>query len=176
MAIPVDDRTITAGPRRRTMLTRTEKLWVVLLVGALGTWGCARGTADQYSSQAERLRQLEAKCAKLEEDCKTVAAACEQAKRRVAALEEDNARLNKELVRDRKERDALKEDLAARTKERDALKQEVDSRTSERDTLQGRCERLKKGLQSLLSQDDPPATPAGPHVTAFPAELGPSRY
>jgi chromosome segregation ATPase len=158
------------------MLTRTDKLWVVLLVGALGTWGCARGTADQGSSQAERLRQVEARCAKLEEECKSVAAACEQAKRRVAALEEDNVRLNKELVRDRKERDTLKQDLAARTKERDALKQEVESRTSERDTLQGRCERLKKGLQSLLSQDDTGATSAGPPATAFPAELGSNRY
>ncbi len=164
------------------MVTRADKVWVVMLVAALGVWGCARGSADGNSSQVDRIRHLEARCAKLEEDCKAVAAACEQAKQRVAALEEDNARLNKELAQDRKERDALKEDLAVRTQERDALKHEVESRTSERDTLQGRCERLKKGLQSLLSQDDTaavpigPPVPAGPPVTAFPTELGPNRY
>jgi septal ring factor EnvC (AmiA/AmiB activator) len=150
------------------MLTRTDKLWVVFLVAALGTWGCAKTSADHDTSHGERLRHLEAKCAKLEEDCKGVAAACEQAKRRVAALEEDNARLNKELVRDRKERDALKQEVATRTKERDALKQEVETRTGERDTLLGRCERFKKGLQTLLSQDDTSVTPPAPPLTAFP--------
>jgi chromosome segregation ATPase len=152
------------------MLTRTDKVWVVMLVAALGTWGCARSTADRNSAEAERFRQLEAKLARLEEDSKTVAATCEQAKRRVAALEEDNVHLNKELVHHQKEREALKQDLAARTRERDSLKQEVESRTSERDSLQGRCERLKKGLQSLLSQDDTAANSADSPVFAFPVE------
>jgi chromosome segregation ATPase len=156
------------------MLTRTDKLWVVLLVAALGTWGCARGSADQYSTQAERIRLLEAKLAKLEEDSKTVAAACEQARHRVAALEEDNVRLKEELVQHKKERDALQQDLTARTRERDAFKLEVESRTSERDVLQGRCERLKKGLQSLLSQDDTLISSAGPHATAVPVAHEPN--
>jgi len=41
----------------------------------------------------------------------------------------------------------------ALAKERDELRLQIDSRTSERDFQQGRCERLKKGLQELLGQD-----------------------
>ena len=49
-------------------------------------------------------------------------------------------------------------------KEREELRQQVETRVGERDLLQVRCDRLKKGLQSLLGQDEvlltTPATPA----------------
>jgi hypothetical protein len=131
----------------------------IALVFVLGVWGCARGPVSGYAEQVERIRTLEGKCAKLEDDYKAVAGARDQARRRVAALEEDTARLQKELA-----------DHQAVVKERDALKQVVEARTGERDVLQVRCDRLKKGLQSLLGQDDamisPPATPVP--VTAIP--------
>jgi hypothetical protein len=142
------------------MMTRSDKIWAVVLVAALGVWGCAKGPANHYATQAERIRSLETKCGKLEDDYKAVAAARDQAKRRVAALEEDNTRLEKELA-----------DHKAVVKERDGLKQLVDTRTGERDLLQMRCDRIRKGIQSLIGQDDamiaPPA-PAAP-VTAAPA-------
>jgi predicted RNase H-like nuclease (RuvC/YqgF family) len=153
------------------MMTRADKLWIVVAVAVLGTWGCAQGTADHDSAQAERFQRLEAKCAKLEEDYRAVAAACEQAKRRVAALEADNGRLRQELADHKavvQERDSLKKEVKSRTSECDALKKDVDSRTSERDALQHRCERLKKGIQNLLGQDDALlGTPVAP-VTAVP--------
>ncbi len=144
-------------------MSRSDKLWVVFLVAALGAWGCARGTAGHDPAQAERLRQVEAKCAKLEADYRTLAGACEQAKRRVAALEEDNGRLQKEVVHHQ-----------AVVKERDALKKEVETRTSERDAAQARCDRLKKGIQALLGQDDAMlgAPTAVTPVTAVP--VGPA--
>jgi septal ring factor EnvC (AmiA/AmiB activator) len=140
-------------------MTRTGKVWTIVLVFVLGVWGCARGPANQGAAQAERIRNLEGKCAKLEEDYKAVAGARDQLRRRVAALEEDNARLEKELTGHQ-----------AVVKERDTLKQAVDARTGERDQLQTRCERLKKGLQSLLGQDDALLTsPAGTTpITAVP--------
>ena len=51
--------------------------------------------------------------------------------------------------------------LIQRTNEREDLRQQIATRVSERDALQGRCERLRKGLQNLLTQDDVPfgATP-----------------
>jgi septal ring factor EnvC (AmiA/AmiB activator) len=144
-------------------MTRANKVWTIALVFVLGVWGCARGPANSYAALGERIQNLESKCAKLEEENKAVAGAREQFRRRVVALETDNARLQKELA-----------DRQAIVKERDALKQVVEVRTNERDLLQVRCDRLKKGLQSLLGQDDAMlAPPAGSvPLTAGPANTG----
>jgi len=78
----------------------------------------------------------------------------------VAALEAERTRLQKDLA-----------DAQAVARERDELRQQVSTRTSERDTLQQRCDRLKKGLQNLLGQDDaglsatPPASGSGTTAT-----------
>jgi chromosome segregation ATPase len=120
-------------------MTRGGKALSVTLVLFLGLWGCARGP----SSQAERLRSLETKCLKLENDYRSVAAARDQARKQLAALEAEREQLQKELA-----------DKQALLKERDALRQQVAARTHERDNLKLRCDRLKKGLQELLGQDD----------------------
>jgi hypothetical protein len=133
-------------------MTREGKLWAVLVVAALGIWGCARGPGSQGAAQAERFRDLEARCGKLEEDYKVVMGDRDHARLRVAALEE-------QLV-----------EHQAVVKERDALKRELEARTGERDSLQARCDRLKKGLQSLLGQDDAAAAPAAP---AAPSAVAP---
>jgi len=144
-------------------MTRGSKLLTVMLVAALGAWGCARGPANQ-GAQADKVRSLETKCGKLEEDYKAVASARDQAKQQAATLEEESARLQKEVSQLRaiaKDRDTIKQQLSARTAERDAL-------TSQRDVLQTRCEKMKKGLQTLLGQDDTmqTSTPATPVTSA----------
>ncbi|HZY90057.1 MAG TPA: hypothetical protein VFE78_34870, partial [Gemmataceae bacterium] len=128
-------------------MTRTSKVLIVLVVATLGVWGCAQGPVS-HSAQTEKLRNLESKCAKLEEDYRAVAAARDQARKRVAALEAD---LRKE---------AAERQAAAR--QRDESRAQLQARTGERDTLQSRCDRLKKGLQSLLGEDDA-ALAAPPH-------------
>jgi septal ring factor EnvC (AmiA/AmiB activator) len=134
-------------------MTRSSKLLTVMLVAALGIWGCARGPANQSAAQAEKIRGLENKCSKLEEDYKAVAGARDQAKHQLGELEEEAARLKKELSQ-----------LRGVVRDRDNIKHQLESRTTERDTLQTRCDRMKKGLQNLLGQDDamlssPPTTP-----------------
>jgi hypothetical protein len=119
-------------------MTRGSKALIVLIVASLGVWGCARGPANQQSVQAERIKALEAKCGKLEEDYRSAAAARDQARRRLATAEEER-------------------DLAAK---------ERDQRTGERDLLQSRCERLRKGLQNLIGQDDAMLHPAPAVVPA----------
>ena len=114
--------------------------------------------------QSERIHALEGKCAKLEDDYKAVAGARDQARRKAASLEEDNARLHKEL-----------EQLRVVVRERDTLKKDLEARTGERDSVQARCDRLKKGLQSLLGQDDAAApTPGAPVTAASGPKLNPS--
>ena len=47
-------------------------------------------------------------------------------------------------------------------KEIEAGKLAAKERTNERDLMQARCEKMKKGLQALLGQDDALAAPAQP--------------
>ncbi len=133
-------------------MTRTSKVLIVLVVATCGVWGCAQGPVS-HSAQGDKLRNLESKCAKLEEDYRAVAAARDQARKRVAALEAD---LRKESA-----------ERQATARQRDDLRAQVKARTGERDSLQSRCDRLKKGLQSLIGEDDAAlASPQHPVTTA----------
>ncbi|HEY7423045.1 MAG TPA: hypothetical protein VH682_02275 [Gemmataceae bacterium] len=132
-------------------MTRGGKVLSVMLVVLLGLWGCARGPVGQ-SAQAERIHTLETKCSKLEDDYRSVAGARDQARKQVAALEAERTRLQK--------------DLAAEHQQRDALRQQMTTRTSERDNLQLRCDRMKKGLQNLLGQDDAMLPEPAPTTTS----------
>jgi len=173
-------------------MSRANKVMVILVVLVLGLWGCAKGPANR-GGQVERMRALEARCAKLEEDYRTAAAARDQARKQAGALEEENAQLQKDLASKAniaKERDDVQQQLKValadrddlrgqvqqRTGERDEARQLVDVRTNERDTWQSRHDHFRKGLQSLLSQDDPqsPTVPAGPSTipTTSPGQNG----
>ena len=142
-------------------MDRGTFLLTVLVVATLGVWGCGQGGS---SSQAERIRALEAKCAKLEDDYRAAATVRDQARKKTAGLEEERAELQKDLEDKGKQ-------LQLVTKERDELRQNVEVRTTERDVLQTRCERLKRGLQNLLGQDDAVTPTAAPPVTSGPANL-----
>ena len=149
-------------------MNRAGKPLIVLLVAALAVWGCSQAASNQSTSQADKIRTLEAKCSKLEDDYKSAAAARDLSKRRVSALEEEHAQMEEQLAQLQKDVEAAK--LVA--KERDELKQQVQTRTGERDVLQARCDKLKKGLQELLGQDDALAAPAHPAVQAGGATGG----
>jgi hypothetical protein len=139
-------------------MTRFSKATIVMVVSVCGLWGCAQGPAGS-AAQAERLRALEAKCSKYEEDYRAVASARDQAKKIVVSLEQEKVRFQKEL--------ALKQDLE---KEREDLRKQIETRVVERDLLQARCDRLKKGIQNLLGQDEGTATPtAGGPPLSTPA-------
>ena len=147
------------------MMKRAGKLVAVLAVAALGLWGCAKGPANP-GDQADGIHKLEKKCATLEKDYRALTAARDEAAKKAAALEEESKELKKQLdtqkAQLRKEQEAQK----LLVKERDELRQQAEARTNERDALQVRCDRLKKGLQNLLGQDDAyltsPPTPGAP--------------
>jgi septal ring factor EnvC (AmiA/AmiB activator) len=122
-------------------MARANKALVVLVVAVLGLWGCAQRPAPVG---LERLKSLEAKIAKLEDDYKAAAAARDQARKKLADTEE--------------QRTKLQQDIDQQAKERDDLKQQVTARTTERDTLQGQFESFRKGVRSLLNQADTAAT------------------
>ncbi len=161
------------SPACKNKLSGALKVGAVVLVVSLGLWGCARKPVE--NSQSDRVRSLEGRCVKLEQDYRTVVQTRDKARRELAALEEENARLHREvadraaLVKERDqlrkvagERERLARQLSQRTSERDDLRQQLAQRLAERDTVLSRYERLRKGLQGLVNQDDAPPPLLGP--------------
>lgn len=58
------------------------------------------------------------------------------------------------LITRTRERDEAKDTLATRTRERDELRHTLAMRMNEREVLITRCDKLRKGLQSLLNEAD----------------------
>jgi hypothetical protein len=167
--------------KREQPCSGVVKIGIVVLVVCLGLWGCARKPAGQATAD-ERVRVLENRCQKLELDYRTVTQARDKARKEVTRLEEEKARLLNEvvskvaLVKERDElrrqlknlvsqRDEIQGQLALRTTERDDLKLQVVQRINERDALAHRCEKFRKGLQQLLTDDDHPAPTMPPTPT-----------
>jgi chromosome segregation ATPase len=115
-------------------MTRANKALVVMVIGVLGIWGCAQGPANSTSTSLERIKALEGKCTKLEDDYRAVASARDQLRKRLAAVEEERARVQQELNLRQgvmRERDELKQHLAA---------------------TQGQFESFRNSIKALLGQ------------------------
>jgi septal ring factor EnvC (AmiA/AmiB activator) len=110
------------------------------LVFLCGIWGCAQGPANG-SASSERLRALEAKIAKLEDDFRAAVAVREQLRKKLVAADTDRDQLNKKLE--------------VVVKEREDLRQQLTTRTAERDQLQGQFDQFRKGIKTLLGQVEP---------------------
>ncbi len=138
-------------------MTRANQVLVVAVVATLGIWGCAQ--EQSHNSGSARLRALESKNAKLEEDFRAVVAAREQLRKQLLTAQAQQAHLSEQI-----------EQIQVISKERDELKQQVSVRTQERDALQGQFEQFRKGLRNLLGQADSACngSTAQP-VTAAPA-------
>lgn len=113
---------------------------VVTLFSTLGFWGIAQQKNGTYAS---RLRDLEARYAKIEEEQHTFAQQREKSQRRIAALEGEKAELTQaidELKAAAVERDDLRIQLTARTKERDGVAQDLKAFSRELQSLLGRVD------------------------------------
>ncbi len=130
-----------------------KALMVTMLTTMLGLWGCSQsGTPNSGSA---RLRELEAKSARLEDDYKTVVTARDQGRKKIASLEEQRAQLLQQV-----------EVLERITKERDELKQLLANRTAERDTAQNHLTQFTRDLQGLVNKVEQAArAPASPPAT-----------
>jgi chromosome segregation ATPase len=149
------------------MMKRAGKLLTVLVVGVLGVWGCAKGPANP-SSPAEKIHALESKCADLEKDYRVAASACDDARKKATSLEEESKRIQKQLDDQKAQLQKEQEVQKLIAKERDDLRLQIEARINERDGLQTRCDRLKKGLQNLLGQDDAAIASPSPTIPNTP--------
>jgi len=123
-------------------MTRYHNSVGVCLVMMFGLWGCAKGPASQnpYAS-AERIKTLEAKANRLEEELKSAVAAKEQLDENLNEAEEYANELHQEIAR-----------LQAVEKERNELKALLRTRTAERDLLHARYEGFLNELNELTGR------------------------
>lgn len=130
-------------------MTRAHKALALMVVATMGLWGCSQ--EQSHSSGNAKLRALESKNAKLEEDFRAMAAAREQIRKKLAAVEQEL------------------EQAQGIAKERDELRQQVSTRTSERDAVQSQFDQFRREIRKLLGQADSVSN-AGPGqpVTAAP--------
>jgi septal ring factor EnvC (AmiA/AmiB activator) len=134
--------------KERTQMSRANKALVLLVVAVCGLWGCAQGPTNGAATQ-ERIKALESKCGKLEDDYRAVAGARDQLRKKVAAIDEERAKLELEL-----------EQQQGVIKERDDLRQLLNVRTGERDTVQTQYDSFRKNIRSLLGQAEASTTAA----------------
>jgi len=126
---------------------------IVLLVATLGLWGCSQGNSKSAANN-ERIKTLEAKCAKLEEDYRAVASARDQARRKAAQIEADQEKEKEAFAKEKVQLQVELEKQQLIAKERDTIKSDLATRTLERDTYQTHLDELRRGMKSLLSQVD----------------------
>jgi outer membrane murein-binding lipoprotein Lpp len=148
------------------------KMALVVIVAGLGIAGCARQSSVPAAS-SERIRQLEARCVKLEQDYGTVANARDTAQKEAAGVKQAQEEQGRQLEAAQAELTGLRKQLQQRKAERDTLLAQVNERTSERDGLLQRMDKVKKGLRELLNQEEPSAAPAGSTTgPVLPGTLG----
>lgn len=123
-------------------MTRAKPAFVALLVALIGSWGCARSTGGHASPHLDRLKALETKNTKLEEDFRAAAATRDQLRKQLAAAEAQLEQL-------RTEKD---EQIQTLTGERNDLRRDITQRTSERDALAVQYDQFRKNIRELLGQ------------------------
>jgi chromosome segregation ATPase len=141
-------------------MNQAGKAMVVFAIAAMGLWGCAQGPAAGGAS-AERLRALEAKVTKLEEDFRGAVAARDQLRKKLTTAEEEKSQLAKQV-----------DQLVLVAKERDELKVQLTARTTERDTLQNQFNDFRKGIKTLLGQTESSSSSSMPITLSVDPSLG----
>lgn len=139
------------------MKTASTAFLAVLVISSLGIWGCAQ---QKNGAQAHKIRELEMRHTKLEEDYRALLASNETTRKKVAQMEMQRVDLLQQI-----------EDLKIVAVERDELRAKLNTRTMERDTVQAQLMQFSKDLSSLATRVEVAAsTGIGSTLTALPAQ------
>lgn len=132
-----------------------------LLLCAMSLWGCNQ---QKTGAITNKIREMESRYAKLEEDYHTVQAASEQNRKRLNAVETQRSALEKEKA-------DLTQQLDSATTERESLRKQLAQRTQERDTAQSHLVQFSRDLQALAGRVEAAANtnPANPNAPIIPA-------
>lgn len=139
---------------------------VVMLLATFGLWGIAQQKNGAYAS---RLRDLENRYSKVEEEQRVTSQQVDRSQRRITQLEAEKIELTntveqlKEVVAERDElkhlvavrsteRDDARSQVAARTKDLKDLRDQLGVRTVERDKAAQELRMISQDLQSMLGR------------------------
>jgi septal ring factor EnvC (AmiA/AmiB activator) len=128
-------------------MSRSRHAVGVLIVTVFGLWGCSRAPSADGAATADKLKAVEAKLARLEDDFRAVASARDQLSKKLIAAEE--ARVA--LARDAKAKD-----------------EQLQTRTAERDQAAGQYKALTDELRGLLSKAESGMKEPSPAVPVIP--------
>ena len=126
-----------------------------MVVLVAGVWGCAQGPSG--SASVEKIKALEAKVARQDDDLRAAGAARDQYRKKLNDSEQANTQLKQEIEALQlvvKERDELRGQLQTTTKERDETRQQLKTRTTELVSLTTQFETFRKTLKDLIGQTE----------------------
>jgi TolA-binding protein len=135
-------------------MSRSRHAVGVLVIAVFGVWGCSRApSADSGSAAtAEKLKAVETKLARLEDDFRATASARDQLSKKLIAAEEARTALQMQM-----------------NKELKAKEEQLQGRTAERDQAVNQLKSMKDGLRDLLTKmDDGPKPDGSPAVPIIP--------
>jgi chromosome segregation ATPase len=142
-----------------------QKGWVAAALCIVGIWGCAQGPTGGNAS-GDRLKALEMRAAKLEEDFRTTAAARDLFRKKLTTAEEEDQALRRRLSAAEETAQQLRsqteERLESIIRERDEFRAQLSIRTAERDALQGQYEQFRKTIREVVGQADSGNMPPTP--------------
>lgn len=139
-------------------MMRNPKWMLMILLAAFGVWGCSKGTSSTLA--VDKVRQLEAQIAKLEEDMKALNAARDTFRVKLASAEQQ---IRSEAAR-----------ATAAEKERDQALEQLKERVTERDQLRSHLENFRNDLKQLLGRTETALghpEPSNPTVSITPVSL-----
>ena len=133
----------------------------VLLFCAMGMWGCNQQKTGVISA---KIRDLETRYTKLEEDYRTLQVMGEQTRKRLTQAEAQRAALEKDKT-------DLSRQLNTVTGDHERLQKQLSQRTVERDFAQTNLQQFSKDLQALAGRVEAAlnSPPQGPSATIIPA-------
>jgi len=120
------------------MYHRASLLYVALLmIGVSALWGCSK---TKIHPQA-RIRHLESRNRKLEEDYRATMAECVQLRKKLANSLKQSEGLDERI-----------EELQSAAEQRDQLQQQVEVCLAQRDAVQVQMKRFQRDLESLVGR------------------------
>jgi predicted mannosyl-3-phosphoglycerate phosphatase (HAD superfamily) len=141
------------------MMNKTSTLFLVMMIiSSLSLWGCSN---QKNGATIAKIRDLENRYGKLEEDYRVILATNEGNRRKLILLENQRAELTQKI-----------EELQVIVKERDELKTQLSTRTEERDHAQAQFLQFTRDLQALAGRAQAAAVQTQAHnVSAVSTSL-----
>ena len=136
------------------MKNASTPFWALVLIATLGMWCCAQ---QKNGANTNKIRDLESRYQKLEDDYRHLAQNSESHRKRLAIAENQRVDLQRQV-----------EELKNIAQERDEIEAKLVLRTTERDQVQTQFSQFTRDLQSLVQRMETASKPSTGSLQAVP--------